>query len=124
MLVVDDEPFVLNTVAMALEFAGYRVMRASSAEEAIRMAAQQRGRIDLLLTDIRLPGASGPVLAGQFEILHPEARCLYMAGLPNHPDLPAYVRHDRYALLAKPFTPKTLIEAVRNILHQVASPAA
>jgi two-component system cell cycle sensor histidine kinase/response regulator CckA len=123
VLVVDDEPFVLSSVCAVLEFAGYRVMRAASAEEAVTLAARYRKRIDLLLTDVRLPRASGPVLARQFAILHPEARCLFMAGLPDHPDLPEYVRQERHALLAKPFTPRTLIEAVRIALNPIAQPA-
>lgn len=122
VLVVDDEPVVLNSVAAVLEFAGYRVMRASSAEEAIRIATQQPTSIDLLLTDVRLPGASGPVLARRFSILHPEAHCLFMAGLPNHPDLPENVRHDRDALLAKPFTPRVLLEAVEKALQLATHP--
>lgn len=123
VLVVDDQPFVLNPVAAILEFAGYRVMKASSAEEAIRITTQHPGRIDLLLTDVRLPGASGPVLARWFAILHPETCCLFMAGLPDHPDLPESVRHDRDALLPKPFTPRTLLEAVRKAMQPATHPA-
>ena len=117
MLVVDDEPFVLNSVAAVLEFGGYCVLRAASAEEALRIAVRKPAPIDLLLTDIRLPGASGPVLARKFAVLHPEARCLFMAGLPDHPDLSDDARQDRHSLLAKPFTPKTLLAAVKHALE-------
>jgi DNA-binding NtrC family response regulator len=116
VLVVDDEPFVLSSVAAVLEFAGYHVMRASSAEDAIRIVTQQPAKIDLLLTDIRLPGASGPILARWFAVFRPKVHCLFMAGLPDHPDLPESVRRDRDALLAKPFTPKILLEAVKRAL--------
>jgi len=120
ILVVDDEPFVLNSVSAVLEFAGFRVLRASSGPEALYLASRHTSPIDLLLTDVRMPGLSGPSLAGRFAAMHPEARCLYMAGLPNHPDLPERVRRDRYSLLAKPFTPRVLLETVQHVLAPAA----
>lgn len=117
ILVVDDEPFVLNSVCAVLEFAGFRVLRASSGPEALHIASRYRDPIHLLLTDVRMPGPSGPSMALQFAALHPEARCLFMAGLPDHPELPERVRRDRHALLAKPFTPKILLEAVERVLE-------
>lgn len=123
ILVVDDEPFVLNSVSAVLEFAGYTVLRAASGPEALYLASRHTGPIDLLLTDVRMPGPSGPTVATQIAALHPEASCVFMAGLPDHPDLPERVRHDRYALLAKPFTPRILLETVRHVLETAAHTA-
>jgi len=117
ILVVDDEPFVLNSVCAVLAYAGYDVLRASSGPEALHIASRYPGRIHLLLTDVRMPGPSGPAMAQQFSALHPEAHCVFMAGLPDHPDLPERVRRERTALLAKPFTPKILLEAVGQVLE-------
>jgi DNA-binding NtrC family response regulator len=123
ILVVDDEPFVLNSVAAVLQYAGYGVLRASSGREALRLAAGHSPPIHLLLTDVRLPVTSGPRLATQFAALHPETRCLFMAGLPDHPDLPESARQEKKALLAKPFTAKVLLEAVRQALAPTARTA-
>jgi two-component system cell cycle sensor histidine kinase/response regulator CckA len=123
VLVVDDEPFVLNSVSAVLELAGYCVQKAASGEEALCFAAQYSGPIDLLLTDVRLPGLSGPRVAAEFAALHPESRCLFMAGLPEHPELPERVRRDRYALLAKPFTPRILLENVQHALQPATQTA-
>ena len=120
VLVVDDEPFVLSSVSAVLEFAGFEVLRAASGADALNLAVRHSAPIDLLLTDVRLPGPSGPLIAARFARFHPEARCLFMAGLPDHPDLPESVRHDRYGLLPKPFTPKTLLETVRHVLEPLA----
>jgi two-component system, cell cycle sensor histidine kinase and response regulator CckA len=116
VLVVDDEPFVLNSVVAILTYAGYRVLSATSPREALQIARGDSGSIDLLLTDVRLPGKSGPQLADEFAAFHPEARRLMMAGLPDHPDLAGDNVSPRYSVLAKPFTPKVLLEAVRRIL--------
>jgi DNA-binding NtrC family response regulator len=123
ILVVDDEPFVLNSVAAVLEYAGYFVLRASSGREALRLAAGHCAPIHLLVTDVRMPVTNGPRLATQFAALHPEARCLFMAGLPDHPDLPESARREKKALLAKPFTAKVLLEAVRQALAPAARTA-
>jgi len=116
ILVVDDEPFVLNTVAAVLEYAGYAVLRATSGPEALRVAAAFPRPIHLLLTDVRMPGMNGPRLATQFSVLHPESPCLFMAGFPEHPDLPESVRRNRASLLPKPFTPRVLLKAVQQAL--------
>jgi len=115
LLVVDDEPIVLNCVASVLECAGFAVLRAASGEEALRIAADRRGPIDLTLSDVVLPGLSGPSLIERFSEWHPETQWIFMAGLPDHPEVLERVS-GRHAFLAKPFMPKVLINKVEEVL--------
>jgi len=117
ILVVDDEPCVLNTVSCILAYAGYEVLYANSAENALRLAKERREPIDLLLTDVILGGLSGPVLAEEFARLHPESRMLFMAGLPDNPEILEQVIGRGRPFLPKPFRAPVLLQAIRTVLE-------
>jgi hypothetical protein len=117
VLVVDDEPCVLNTVSCILEYAGYQVLTADSAPGALRLAAERREPVDLLLTDVVLGAMSGTALAEEFSRRHPETRMLFMAGLPDNPDIRDRVIGRGRAFLPKPFRAPVLLEAVSKALE-------
>ena len=123
IVVVDDEPSVLATVAAMLESAGYEVLRAISSDQALRIARERSGPIDLLLSDVIMPGQSGPVMADRFLGLHPEAQCLFMAGLPDNPEISERVLNRGLPFLSKPFLPGTLVGKVREVLGSEAGRA-
>ena len=79
ILVVDDEPGVRSLAREALELSGYHVIDAADAEEALRVEALFGEPIHLLLTDIVMPGLSGPALAERFRSRRPHAKVLYMS---------------------------------------------
>ena len=116
ILVADDERCVLSCVCYTLERAGFRVLRAGSAEEALRLGKEWQDAIDLLLADVIMPGQSGPTLAGELKRLHPETQCLFMAGLPDNPEVVDRVLAAGHPFLPKPFVPQVLIEKVREVL--------
>ncbi len=116
VFVVDDEPYVLGTVCQILARAGYSVLSASSPEEAKRIARVHDSPIDLLLTDVVIPGLSGPGLADAIFEMHPETQVLFMAGLPDQPDVVEGVIARGSELLPKPFLPQVLIQKVRSVL--------
>src|SRR5689334_2324851 len=116
ILVVDDEPLVLSSVCNVLRFAGFVVLQADGPEEALRTATERRDAIHLLLSDVIMPGLTGPRLADQVRALHPETLFLFMAGLPDHPDVVQGVLPRGHAFLQKPFLPKALVEKVRLVL--------
>ncbi len=123
VLVVDDEPMVLNLVVCILERAGFKVLRASGADEAMRLAGEHSGHIDLLLADVVMPGLSGPMLADRLLERRPGIRCLFMAGLPDtHEVQHSIVRMGR-PFLAKPFFPEALLGKVRQVLIESGSGA-
>ncbi len=116
VLVVDDEPVVLNTVSKILARAGFLVLTASSGEQALRVGRDHGGPIDLILTDVIMPGLSGPRLAESFLESHPETQALFMAGLPDQPEVAEFVLARGQAFLPKPFVPGTLVSKVRELL--------
>jgi two-component system, cell cycle sensor histidine kinase and response regulator CckA len=116
ILVVDDEPFVLNIVSNVLQNAGYTVLRASSAPEALEIARAHHDPIRLLLADVIMPGLSGPSLAEIVMDIHPETECMFMAGLPDSPEICDRILRRGFAFLPKPFIPGTLVSKVKDLL--------
>ena len=78
-MVEDAEP-LRNLICQALSVAGCNVLSAPEAQEALRILNQKKGVIDLLITDVIMPGMNGPALAKQFRAMRPETKILYMTG--------------------------------------------
>jgi CheY-like chemotaxis protein len=117
ILLVDDEPQVRGFVRRALEEHGYRVLETSAVDEALQLGSSYPGRIDLLLTDVVLPGMSGPQLAARLAPLRPEMRILYMTGYADDAIVHRGVISAGQALLVKPFTSLGLAHEVRKALR-------
>lgn len=118
VLVVDDEPFVLNAVCEMLVYCGFAVLQAASAETALSLGRMRHQPIHLLLCDVLLPRMTGPDLAEQFLLAHPETRCLFMAGLPDTREIAEKILDRGLPFLPKPFLPATLAEKVRQVLGE------
>ena len=116
VLVVDDEPVVLNIICSVLEQAGFQVLRASTPHEALRIGSIHRDSIRLLVCDVVMPGQCGPMMADQFSLMHPETICLFIAGYPDTAIVEDQILGRGRAFLAKPFVPKTLVGKVREVL--------
>lgn len=115
VLLVEDEAFVRRVTAEVLESAGYHVIVAAGAVEALRASSSCSTPIDLLVSDVVLPGMSGPKLAELIEASHPSARILLMSGYPEQLTLCATSDPGgRY--LAKPFSVQSLLRMVRDTL--------
>jgi CheY-like chemotaxis protein len=113
ILAVDDEADLLEAVRRVLSRRGHTVLTASGPTEALDVCHHYRGRIDLLLTDVRMPGGSGIELAEQAVQLRPDLAVLYMSGLYDAAD--DEPRSQRRTV-AKPFTPTSLTEAVDSAM--------
>jgi len=115
VLVVDDDPIILKIVAEQIALFGFQPILAASGEEALQLAKKQT-QIDLLLTDIMMPEMNGVDLAKQFVTLYPETKILFMSGYIC-PSMAHYgIQESEHGFLQKPFTPKTLISKMRNVL--------
>ena len=116
ILLVEDEPAVATLTESLLRRMGYRVLMAHSANEAIAHAKGHAGTIDLLLSDVVMPGASGRDLVEALQPSRPDMKVLYMSGYPAD----AVVRHGiadgEAAFLQKPFTMASLGAKVREAL--------
>ncbi|MFT7485083.1 MAG: two-component system cell cycle sensor histidine kinase/response regulator CckA [Candidatus Paceibacteria bacterium] len=106
LLLVDDNEDVRRTIARLLSAAGYEVLEACSAEDARELVLQHPNAIDILLTDLRLPGENGRVLARDFQKSHPHMRVLLMSGQED----PAV--DDKAVFLLKPFSVGKLKQAL------------
>jgi len=124
ILVVDDEPIVLKIVAAILTNAGFQVLAAASPADALETARRHPEGIRLLLSDVVMPGLGGPDLAEAFEDLHPETEWLFMAGLPDSPEVEERILHRGLAFLPKPFGARTLLAKIDEVLGRRAASVA
>lgn len=116
ILLVDDERGVRELLRAMLAAQGYNVLEAASGPEALRLALQHGEKIDLLLTDVMMPGMNGPELAASLSHLRPETKVMYVSGS-------AHAELDRMGacaaearLLLKPFSRDELARHVRQAL--------
>jgi hypothetical protein len=108
VLLVDDEPALLEMARRMLVKGGYRVLEASDPRTALEICRAEGDSIDVLLTDVVMPGMSGPELAREVQALRPGIAVLFMSGFAGgHPDA------NQQLLLKKPFTPEQLLEALQ-----------
>ena len=117
ILVVDDEPIILNVVRIMLEKEGYLILHACDGEEALLVARRYPGTINLLLSDILMPRLDGYGLRERLLVERPAVRVLMMSGQVSEPR-----RGSRF--LRKPFDRRTLKEAVLEALATRRSAAA
>ena len=117
VLVVEDEPVVLDLATKVLAERGYRVLRARDGEEALAVAESHDGEIHLSLTDIMLPRISGKVVAERLREMRPGIRVLFMSGYAEDQVVHDGELEEGIAFLPKPFTPDVLVRRVRAALE-------
>lgn len=122
ILLVEDEAGVRELALRALREEGYQVLAAGSGDEALRLAAGREGSIDLLLTDIIMPGMRGDQLSRVLLARRPELRVLFMSGYAEDVITSGGVLDPGIRLLEKPYTPASLLEHVRAALSAAGSP--
>jgi CheY-like chemotaxis protein len=121
VLVVDDEPSVLRVASKVLRRDGYEILEALGGEEALRIAEEHQGTIDLLLTDVVMPGLGGRELGERFRRTHPKTRLLFMSGYTEDEVLLQGIRVAEVNYISKPFTVAGLRDKVREVLNGAAS---
>ncbi len=124
ILVVEDEPMLLDLIRQVLEEFGYRILTAGAAEDAIRLAQEHDGHIALLLTDVVMPRMNGRELAGRLAPLRPQMKVLYMSGHTEDAIIVRDIRRVRAHFLPKPFQPHDLGRKVREVLDFGEAPVA
>jgi two-component system cell cycle sensor histidine kinase/response regulator CckA len=116
ILLVEDEEALRNLTRRCLEANGYTVLPAADAEAALDLASRHPGRLHLLVTDVIMPGASGPELSRQLLARRPDVRVLFVSGYTDAAIASHGVLENGAAFLQKPFTPDTLARKVRDVL--------
>jgi CheY-like chemotaxis protein len=122
VLVVDDSESLRPVVKRILRQYGYTVVEAASGDDAKSVVADHPGPIQLLLTDIVMPGMSGPELARDLARSQPDLRVLFMSGYAGNAIVSERLRHPSAGFIEKPFSPETLAREVRRALD--AAPAS
>jgi DNA-binding response OmpR family regulator len=114
---MEDDASLLNTTCEVLESAGYRVLKARNAAEAISAFRQYQTIVRLLLTDVVLSGQNGRDLANDLRSICPTLRIIFTSGYPENVITRDGIQEDGMFYLAKPFSLQSLTSKVRQVLE-------
>jgi two-component system, cell cycle sensor histidine kinase and response regulator CckA len=117
ILVVDDEEAVRSSTRRALERAGYTVIPATDGADALRLFTEHDGAVDMVITDVVMPGLGGRELVGRLKIMSPELPVLFLSGYTEEGVRNQGVLEPGAAYLEKPFTSENLLHKVREVLE-------
>ncbi len=116
VLLVEDEPEVRSLVQRILKTQGYTVVTAANPDEALAVAREFKGAIQLMVTDVVMPGMSGLQLAERLVPTRPDMRVLFVSGYTDDAMGPHGILEPGKAFLQKPFTPSALARKIRDVL--------
>ena len=118
ILVVEDQPEVLSFLADALQALGYRVLTAAHPDDGLALGDEHAEEIDLVLTDVVMPGMNGTEMAQRLIFRHPSLRVLYLSGYDRETLGPLGVPEEGPDFLKKPFTMDALVKRVAGALRR------
>lgn len=121
ILLVEDQPQLRQLTSHILRGYGYRVLAAANGEEALHICEQKENLVDLVLTDIVMPGVTGIELVKRLRTFGPHMKILYMSGYTDDVVLRQGALEPGAAYLEKPFTPEGLATKIRQILGMPAA---
>lgn len=124
ILLVDDEKALRRLAKRVLSEAGYRVLEAGDGAMALRVAAEEVGEIDLVLTDVEMPTLGGRGMVDELHELSPGMRVLFMSGYTDNEILRRGIRTSEIEFLQKPFTAESLRAAVKAVLDKPSTKIA
>ena len=116
ILLVEDDVAVRGLTRMVLQEQGYNLLEAKDSHQALELVSEEKVPIDLLLTDVMMPGMNGIALAEQMIALYPNVKTLYMSGYSDVPISEGERLDQNVNFLQKPFHPATLVQMVRDTL--------
>ena len=120
LLLVEDEPEVRSLVQRILKTQGYTVVTAANPDEALAIAREFKGKIEMMVTDVVMPGMSGRQLAERLATSRPDMRVLFVSGYTDDAVMQHGIVSRPRAFLQKPFTPTALARKVREVLDAPA----
>jgi DNA-binding response OmpR family regulator len=118
VLVVDDEEDLREIMRRMLERRGFASLVAGDIDQALAACRDHDGPIDVLLTDLNLPGTSGAELCRAATALRPDLRVIYISGLPKDIAVSEGLIGEDALLVKKPFTSQILIETLNSVIAQ------
>lgn len=117
VLLVEDEDAVRRTMSRLLERRGYTLISAGNSEEAIAICAAEPRPVSVLVTDVVMPGLSGPELARELRQLYPQMRIIYMSGFSSAYAAQAEAIEPFGVFLEKPFMPQDLFALLQQVME-------
>jgi len=117
VLLVEDEKSVRALASRILSERGYNILQASDGMEALKIAREHGGNIDLVLTDVVMPGISGKTLVARLELERPGIKSLYISGYTDSAIVDHGILNSNTAFLQKPFTVQSLAQKVREVIN-------
>ena len=118
ILIAEDEEGILTLLSRAIRSKGYNVCNASNAEKALEIFNDTKVHIDLLVTDIMMPGLNGKELADHAVKINPNLKVIYISGYSDNALFKEGIIAPDIVLLRKPFLPGKLINEIQEILGQ------
>lgn len=122
ILLVDDEPAVLKFCQHILKLDGYRVLHATSGEEALQLLRQNKAAVNLALLDVLMPGMNGVELASRIGAISPDIPIVLMTGC-DPKEIADLLGDKSHRIIWKPFQPDSLRQMIENVLNNSAKPA-
>jgi len=119
VLNVEDEPAVRALIVQILKGHGYQILEAGNGERALEVAAGYAGRIDLLLTDVVMPGMRGSEVATRLAAVRPETAAVFVSGYPEDEIMRDGVLDPGVGFVQKPFTASELLQSIRDVLDEI-----
>jgi PAS domain S-box-containing protein len=116
VLVIEDDAQVRSMVRRILESRSYEILEARDGEEAMSVAKGHAGELDLILSDVVIPGVSGPEIVAQVQQHYGDTRTLFMSGYTDHAVLRDRILSAGANFIQKPFAPNALANKVREVL--------
>ena len=123
ILLVEDDPVVRHVVRLLLELEGDVVLEAKDGDEALTILGGYHGALDLLLTDVMMPGLSGAEVCDRVRAGRPGLPTLFISGFYPEAVFPDQRLPEGAAFLAKPFMPEELVAALEELLARTAGDA-
>jgi len=118
ILLVEDELIVRNMTSKILSRLGYKVLKAPNGGEGLSVGENNSGKIDLLLTDVVMPGMNGPELAERLAPSNPEMTILFTSGYTNEDIIHHGIKDQTVNFISKPYTPQELSHKIRKVLEK------
>jgi two-component system, cell cycle sensor histidine kinase and response regulator CckA len=118
VLLVEDEDAVRAVAMLALQMQGYTVLHADCGVKAIEIIKKHQGHVDMLVTDVVMPGMSGRGLVENLSVGYPRLKVLYVSGHTDDSVIRYGIKHEEVAFLQKPYTPVSLARKVREVLDK------
>ena len=118
VLVAEDDDIIRTIVREFLEPLGYRVIVARSGEEAMELLGKVGPVVDILLTDVVMPGMGGKELAQRFQEISPRSKVLFMSGYTGDVVIRHGVEQGNVDFIQKPLVPNKLVRKIREVLDR------